>query len=55
MIQGTLRAIWMGNEVPRSQALDLCSLYTRIGIDPVAMQAGQAEFGTGKRIEWRTR
>ena len=34
VIQGTLRAIWMANEVPRSQALDLASLYTRIGIDP---------------------
>ncbi|MGZ4703609.1 MAG: enoyl-CoA hydratase/isomerase family protein [Acidimicrobiales bacterium] len=55
VIQGTLRAIWMGNEVPRSQALDLCSLYTRIGIDPAAMQAGQQEFGSKKRIEWRSR
>jgi enoyl-CoA hydratase/carnithine racemase len=55
VIQGTLRAIWMGVEVPRAQALELCSLYTRIGIDPAAMQAGQAEFGTKKRIEWRTR
>jgi enoyl-CoA hydratase/carnithine racemase len=55
VIQGTLRAIWMANEVPRAQALELASLYTRIGIDPVAMQAGQAEFGSGKRIEWRAR
>jgi hypothetical protein len=55
VIQGTLRAIWMGNEVPRAQALELCSLYTRIGIDPEAMQAGQQEFGSGKRIEWRLR
>jgi len=55
VIQGTLRAIWMANEVPRAQALELASLYTRIGIDPEAMQAGQAEFGSKKRIEWRAR
>jgi enoyl-CoA hydratase/carnithine racemase len=55
VIQGTLRAIWMAREVPRMQALEMSSLYTRIGIDPVAMQAGQAEFGSGKRIEWKLR
>jgi len=55
VIQGTLRAIWMAREVPRAQALELASLYTRIGIDPAAMQAGQEEFGSGKRIEWRAR
>ncbi len=54
-VQGTLRAIWMANEVPRAQAISLASLYTRIGIDPEAMYAGQAEFGTKKRIEWRSR
>ena len=43
------------DEVPRAQALELCSLYTRIGIDPEAMQAGQEAFGSKKRIEWRLR
>jgi enoyl-CoA hydratase/carnithine racemase len=55
VIQGTLRAIWMAREVSRSQALELASLYTYIGIDPQAMHDGQAEFGSGKRIEWRSR
>ncbi len=54
-IQGTLRAIWMGNEVPRSQALELCSLYTWIGTDPEALQAGQRDFATKPRVEWRAR
>jgi enoyl-CoA hydratase/carnithine racemase len=54
-IQGTLRAIWMGNEVPRSQALGLCSLYTWIGTDPEALHAGQEEFANRPRIEWRAR
>ena len=55
VVQGTLRAIWMAREVPRAQALELASLYTRIGIDPEAMHAGQAEFGTKQRIQWRSR
>jgi len=54
-IQGTLRAIWMGNEVPRSQALELCSLYTWIGTDPEALHAGQEAFRTRTPIEWRSR
>ena len=54
-IQGTLRAIWMANEVPRSQAISLASLYTYIGIDPETMHAGQDEFGKKQRIEWRAR
>jgi len=55
VVQGTLRAIWMANEVPRSQMLELAALYTRIGIDPEALQAGQKDFGSGKRIEWKLR
>ena len=54
-VQGTLRAIWMAQEVPRSQALELCSLYTWIGTDPAAMHEGQAAFGNKGRIEWRKR
>lgn len=55
VVQGTLRAIWMANEVPRAQALELASLYTKIGIDADALQAGQEDFGNRKRIEWRAR
>ena len=54
-IQGTLRAIWMANEIPRAQALELCSLYTRIGTDPEALHAGQDDFANRPRIEWRAR
>ncbi len=54
-VQGTLRAIWMGNEVPRAQALELCSLYTWIGTDPEALHAGQDDFSNRPRIEWRSR
>jgi enoyl-CoA hydratase/carnithine racemase len=54
-VQGTLRAIWMANEVPRSQMLELCALYTRVGTDPVALQEGQAAFAGKARIQPRTR
>jgi len=54
-VQGTIRAIWMAREVSKAQAIEMSSLYTRIGIDPVAMHDGQAEFSSGQRIEWRIR
>lgn len=55
VIQGTLRAIWMANEVPRSQMLELCALYTRVGTDPVALHEGQSDFANKPRIQWRAR
>lgn len=54
-VQGTLRAIWMANEVPRAQMLELCALYTRVGTDPVALQEGQANFSNKARITPRVR
>jgi enoyl-CoA hydratase/carnithine racemase len=54
-VQGTLRAIWMANEVPRAQMLELCALYTRVGTDPVALQEGQANFSNKARITPRIR
>lgn len=55
VVQGTLRAIWMANEVPRSQMLELSALYTRVGTDPEALRAGQEVFASQPRIEWRKR
>jgi enoyl-CoA hydratase/carnithine racemase len=54
-VQGTLRAIWMANEVPRSQMLELSALYTRVGTDPVALQEGQEQFASKARIRPRIR
>ncbi|HEX3980718.1 MAG TPA: enoyl-CoA hydratase/isomerase family protein [Acidimicrobiales bacterium] len=53
--QGTLRAMWMGLEVSRRQALDHAFLFTHVGTDPALLEEGQARFTTGKRIEWRLR
>jgi len=54
-IQGTLRALWMGLEVSRRQALDHAFLFTNVGTDPASLAEGQERFTSGKRIEWRLR
>lgn len=54
-IQGTLRAIWMGLEQTRSQALDQAYGYIAMGTNPESIAEGQAFFTSGKRIEWRLR
>jgi enoyl-CoA hydratase/carnithine racemase len=55
VVQGTLRAIWMALEVPRSQAMDLGYLYTYIGTDPAAVAEQQRAFAGGRRVDWRLR
>ncbi len=54
-VQGTMRALWMGLEVQRAQAIELALLYTRIGTDAAAFKEGQARFESGWRPEWRLR
>jgi enoyl-CoA hydratase/carnithine racemase len=55
VIQGTLRALWMGLDVGRHQSIELASLYTRIGSDSEAFKAGQRRFESGQRPKWRLR
>ncbi|MGH9138226.1 MAG: enoyl-CoA hydratase/isomerase family protein [Acidimicrobiales bacterium] len=54
-IQGTMRALWTALEVPRSQAIGLANLFTRIGSDADALKAGQDRFTSGERPTWRMR
>ena len=54
-VQGTLRAVWAAVDVPRPQAIELASLYTRIGSDAGAFKEGQERFASGQRVEWRLR
>jgi len=54
-IQGTLRAIWTGLEVSRSQALEQAYGYIAMGTNQDSIAEGQAFFASGKRIEWRLR
>jgi enoyl-CoA hydratase/carnithine racemase len=54
-VQGTLRALWAGRELSRSQALGLGWAFVGLGNDPVALAEGQARFASGQRVEWRLR
>jgi enoyl-CoA hydratase/carnithine racemase len=54
-VQGTMRALWTALEVPRTQAIGLANLFTRIGSDAAALRAGQDRFSSGERPKWRPR
>lgn len=54
-VQGTMRALWTGLEVSRSQAIELASLYTRIGSDAATFKEGQKRFESGQRPKWQLR
>jgi enoyl-CoA hydratase/carnithine racemase len=54
-IQGTMRALWTALEVPRTQAIGLANLFTRIGSDAAAFKAGQERFASGERPRWTVR
>src|SRR5437764_3634585 len=54
-IQGTLRAIWMGLEQTRSQALAEAYAYIAMGTNQESIAEGQKAFSSGERIEWRLR
>ncbi len=53
-VQGTLRAIWMGHEVSRRQALDLLPNYITLGTKYENIEAGQQVFKSSER-DWNTR
>jgi len=54
-VQGTLRALWAGRELSRSQALGLGWAFVGLGNDPDALAAGQRRFASGERVNWRLR
>src|SRR5438128_727485 len=54
-IQGTLRAIWTGLELSRTQALEQAYGYIAMGTNQDSIAEGQKAFSSGKRIEWRLR
>jgi enoyl-CoA hydratase/carnithine racemase len=54
-VQGTLRALWAGRELSRSQALGLGWAFVGLGNDPEALAEGQQRFASGERVEWRLR
>lgn len=54
-VQGTVRAIWMGRELSRLQALDTGRILIRLGSDPKALFEGQQAFQSGERKKPRLR
>jgi len=54
-VQATLRALWAGRELSRSQALGLGWAFVGLGNDPEALAEGQARFASGQRVDWRLR
>jgi enoyl-CoA hydratase/carnithine racemase len=54
-VQGTMRALWTALEVSRAQGISVANLFTRIGTDAGAFEAGQKRFASGKRPKWRLR
>jgi enoyl-CoA hydratase/carnithine racemase len=54
-IQGTMRALWTALEMPRTQAIGVANLFTRVGSDAAAFKEGQDRFASGERPKWRLR
>ena len=54
-VQGTMRALWTALEMPRSQAVGMANLFTRIGSDAEAFRQGQERFAGGQRPNWTVR
>ena len=53
--EGSVRAIWLGQELSRRQALEVADLVLARGNVPAATEAGQERFASGKRVEWKLR
>jgi enoyl-CoA hydratase/carnithine racemase len=53
-IQGTVRAIWLGQELARSQALAQVSTIVGLGTERENLAEGQRAF-QGQRVEWELR
>jgi len=54
-IQGSLRALWAGRELSRSQALGLGWAFVGLGTDQDSLAEGQRSFSSGERITPRIR
>jgi enoyl-CoA hydratase/carnithine racemase len=54
-VQGSLRALWAGRELTRSQALSLGYAFVGLGNSEESLAEGQRRFESGARVEWRLR
>ena len=55
VVQATVRAIWMGRDLGRKDALDMGKLLIELGNTPESLREGQKVFSSGQRVEWRLR
>ncbi|MCA1830119.1 MAG: enoyl-CoA hydratase/isomerase family protein [Actinobacteria bacterium] len=54
-VQGTLRAIWAAQDLPRSDALAHAFTYVKLGTNAESIREGQKAFDSGQRPSWRLR
>jgi enoyl-CoA hydratase/carnithine racemase len=54
-VQGTLRAIWAGNDLPRHQALSIAPAILSTATDTRLMAEGVDSFSSGMRVKPRVR
>lgn len=54
-VQATLRAIWMGRELSRSQALSLAHAWVSLGTNADSIREGQEAFASKDRPPWKLR
>ena len=54
-VQGTLRAIWAAQDLPRQQALAQAYSFVKLGNDAESLRQGQEAFRSGERPEPRIR
>jgi enoyl-CoA hydratase/carnithine racemase len=54
-VQATLRTLWAAKDLPGLQATDLGNLFLQLGTSMDALDAGQAMFTSGARVEPRIR
>lgn len=54
-VQGTVRSLWLGRELGRSQALGMGYAMISMGNDRSLMNEGQDLFSSGQRVDWRLR
>ncbi len=54
-VEGTVRSIWAGRELGRTQALSMGAGLVALGTSDESLAEGQAAFSSGRRIDWRLR
>jgi enoyl-CoA hydratase/carnithine racemase len=54
-IQGTVRAMWMGLDSPRSVAIELAPIVVRLGTTDNNINSGQSSFTKADRPKHRLR